>query len=100
MGSGCIGPAPLCYRVWAAMDPPLCVSGFGRHWARPSVLPGSGGIGPALLWSLSSKFRQWPVLAPLVFLGLHDVFKVLESELKIKSNSFFQVCLLCAEEPW
>ena len=28
------------------------------------------------------------MLGPLVFLGLHDIFKVLESELKIKSNSF------------
>ena len=75
LGSGNIGPAPLCYQVRAA-------------WACPSVLPGSGSIGPGQLWSLSSEFRQWPVLGPLVFLGFHDVFKVLESELKIKSNSF------------
>ena len=99
-GSGNIGPAPLCYRVrvsldlpccvtrFGQLDLPCCVTGFRQYWACPSVLPGSGSIGPGLLWSLSSEFRQWPVLGPLVFLGLHDIFKVLESELKIKSNSF------------
>ena len=88
LGSGNIDPAPLCYQVQATLGLPRCVSGFGCHWTCPSVLPGSGSIGPGQLWSLSSEFRQWPVLGPLVFLGFHDVFKVLESELKIKSNSF------------
>ena len=97
-----LGP-PRCVtgQVRVALGPPCRVTRFRQHWARPALVPSSGSVGPAPPWSLSSEFRQWPVLGcPLVFLGLHDVFKVFESELKIKSNSFFQVYLLCAKEPW
>lgn len=101
------GPKPRCLLSFLAKLPvrqlwarPAVMPGSGGIGPPPAVLPGSGGVGPALPWSLSSEFRQWPVLGyPLVFLGLHDVFKVFESELKIKSNSFFKCIYYVQRNP-
>lgn len=40
---------PAAVRVQAVLGPPCRDARFGRRWARPTVLPGSGGIGPAPL---------------------------------------------------